>query len=175
MKKLGDGRGILQMWLQKMEALLKGLNFAALHWQKYGPHVSGKFQARCKTIDIWSKERNVEWKNYKICNVKKISYHVKTGFLFFTERMFYSSCEGLIKQPLDKLKRGLAIRFQGEEGMVSGGAGKACWHSCLFQCQIKLASSQQTWKLYWVFHFFSLFSGFWCGERVVWRSVPRNP
>lgn len=41
-------------------------------------------------------------------------------FFFFTERMFYSSCEGLIKQPLDKLKRGLAIRFQGEEGMVSG-------------------------------------------------------
>ncbi|XP_078322034.1 E3 ubiquitin-protein ligase HACE1-like isoform X2 [Crassostrea virginica] len=36
------------------------------------------------------------------------------------ERMFYSSCEGLIKQPLDKLKRGLAIRFQGEEGMGSG-------------------------------------------------------
>ena len=64
-------------------------------------------------------------KNIRYAMYKNISYHVKTGFLFFTERMFYSSCEGLIKQPLDKLKRGLAIRFQGEEGMVSGG-GKAC-------------------------------------------------
>uniref|UniRef100_K1P6J8 E3 ubiquitin-protein ligase HACE1 n=1 Tax=Magallana gigas TaxID=29159 RepID=K1P6J8_MAGGI len=36
------------------------------------------------------------------------------------ERMFHSSCEGLIKQPLEKLKKGLAIRFQGEEGMGSG-------------------------------------------------------
>lgn len=36
------------------------------------------------------------------------------------ERMFHSSCEGLIKQPLEKLKKGLAIRFLGEEGMGSG-------------------------------------------------------
>ncbi|XP_062601768.1 E3 ubiquitin-protein ligase HACE1-like [Saccostrea cucullata] len=36
------------------------------------------------------------------------------------ERMFHSSCESLIKQPSDKLKKGLAIRFQGEEGMGSG-------------------------------------------------------
>ncbi|XP_061176415.1 E3 ubiquitin-protein ligase HACE1-like [Saccostrea echinata] len=36
------------------------------------------------------------------------------------ERMFHSSCESLIKQSSDKLKKGLAIRFQGEEGMGSG-------------------------------------------------------
>lgn len=52
----------------------------------------------------------------------KFDFYTLIHFVcWFTERMFHSSCEGLIKQPLEKLKKGLAIRFQGEEGMVSRG------------------------------------------------------
>lgn len=58
----------------------------------------------------------------------KFDFYTLIHFVcWFTERMFHSSCEGLIKQPLEKLKKGLAIRFQGEEGMVSrwlGGRGE---------------------------------------------------
>jgi len=36
----------------------------------------------------------------------------------FTERLFHSSCERMLKVPVDKLKKGLSMKFDGEEGMV---------------------------------------------------------
>lgn len=44
----------------------------------------------------------------------------KQPFLLLTESIFRSSCEMVSKSTNEKLKQGIAVRFHGEEGMVSG-------------------------------------------------------
>ena len=39
-------------------------------------------------------------------------------FYLISDRIFHSSCERVLKEDPDKLKKGLALKFDGEEGMV---------------------------------------------------------
>jgi hypothetical protein len=39
--------------------------------------------------------------------------------VLFIDRLFHSSCERVLQEDPDKLKKGLALKFIGEEGMVS--------------------------------------------------------